>query len=134
MLKPKDDLRKDFRLMEFNDIVNQLLSRESESRQRRLNIRLYSVSPLNEECGLIEWIPNLLGLRPILQTIYRQRGVGMSGRELKESSCNLRDSLARKRDIFTKVFIAKHPPVLGEWFRRTFPDAQVCIFVSKNRV
>lgn len=75
MLKPKDDLRKDFRLMEFNDIVNQLLSREAEARQRRLNIRLYSVSPLNEECGLIEWVPNLVGLRPVLITIYKQKGL-----------------------------------------------------------
>lgn len=74
MLKPKDDLRKDFRLMEFNDIVNQLLSWEAESRQRRLNIRLYSVAPLNEECGLIEWVPNLVGLRPVLMNLYKQKG------------------------------------------------------------
>lgn len=74
MLKPKDDLRKDFRLMEFNDIVNQLLAREADARQRRLNIRLYSVAPLNEECGLIEWVPNLVGLRPVLMTIYKQKG------------------------------------------------------------
>lgn len=77
MLKPKDDLRKDFRLMEFNDIVNQLLSREAEARQRRLNIRLYSVAPLNEECGLIEWVPNLIGLRPVLITIYKQKGYNL---------------------------------------------------------
>lgn len=74
MLKPKDDLRKDFRLMEFNDIVNQLLSLEPEARQRRLNIRLYSVAPLNEECGLIEWVPNLVGLRPVLMALYKQKG------------------------------------------------------------
>lgn len=74
MLKPKDDLRKDFRLMEFNDIVNQLLCSESESRQRRLNIRLFSVVPLNEECGMIEWLPNLVGLRGILYNVYKQRG------------------------------------------------------------
>lgn len=74
MLKPKDDLRKDFRLMEFNDIVNQMLSKEPNSRERRLNIRLYSVAPLNEECGLIEWIPNLVGLRPVLMNLYKQKG------------------------------------------------------------
>lgn len=74
MLKPKDDLRKDFRLMEFNDIVNQLLTRDGEARQRRLSIRLYSVAPLNEECGLIEWVPNLVGLRPVLMKLYKQRG------------------------------------------------------------
>lgn len=74
MLKPKDDLRKDFRLMEFNDIVNQLLARDGEARQRRLSIRLYSVVPLNEECGLIEWVLHLVGLRPVLMKLYKQRG------------------------------------------------------------
>lgn len=74
MLKPKDDLRKDFRLMEFNDIVNQLLSRDGDARQRRLNIRVYSVAPLNEECGLIEWIDNLDTLRNVILSIYKQKG------------------------------------------------------------
>lgn len=41
MCKPKDDLRKDFRLMEFNDIVNKYLQNDRESRQRRLYIRTY---------------------------------------------------------------------------------------------
>lgn len=74
MLKPKDDLRRDFRLMEFNDIFNLLLSREPEPRQRRLNIRLYSVAPLNEECGIIEWVPNLVGLRPVLKSLHTRKG------------------------------------------------------------
>lgn len=74
ILKANDDLRKDFRLLEFNDIVNQLLSRDSQSRQRRLNIRLYSVAPLNENSGLIEWVPNLLGLQPIIRNLYQKHG------------------------------------------------------------
>lgn len=34
--KPKDDLRKDARLMEFNSIINKLLKANSESRKRQL--------------------------------------------------------------------------------------------------
>lgn len=56
MMKPKDDLRKDFRLMEFNSVVKQYLHQNSEARQRRLNIRTYAVLPLNEECGILEWV------------------------------------------------------------------------------
>lgn len=41
MCKPKDDLRRDFRLMEFNDIVNKYLQKDPESRRRRLYIRTY---------------------------------------------------------------------------------------------
>ncbi|CAG9772339.1 unnamed protein product [Ceutorhynchus assimilis] len=110
--------------MEFNDIVNHLLLRDAEARQRRLNIRLYSVAPLNEECGLIEWVNDLVGLRPVLMNIYRQKGLGMRPREVKEVCCNLRDPLAKKKEIFNNVLLKLHPPVLGEWFRKTFPDAQ----------
>lgn len=124
MLKPNDDLRKDFRLMEFNDTVNQLLSRDAESRQRRLYIRLYSVAPLNEECGLIEWVPNLVGLRPTLMSLYRQRGLGMRATELKETCCEIKESFSKKKDVYLKKLLPKHPPILGEWFKKTFPDAQ----------
>lgn len=60
MMKPKDDLRKDFRLMEFNSVVKQYLHQNSDARQRRLNIRTYAVLPLNEECGILEWVLQLL--------------------------------------------------------------------------
>lgn len=66
MMKPKDDLRKDFRLMEFNAIVNQYLHQDPEARERRLHIRTYAVIPLNEECGILEWVSNLQPLRPII--------------------------------------------------------------------
>lgn len=49
----------------------------------------------------------------------------MKASELKEACCNIRDSLDKKRDVFTKKFLPKHPPILNEWFRKTFPDAQV---------
>lgn len=49
----------------------------------------------------------------------------MKGRELKEACCNIRDSLEKKRETFVKKLIPKHPPVLNDWFRKTFPDAQV---------
>lgn len=36
LCKPKDDLRKDQRLMEFNSMINRLLMRDLESNKRRL--------------------------------------------------------------------------------------------------
>ena len=36
--KPKDDLRKDARLMEMNSIINKLLKGNSESRRRQLRM------------------------------------------------------------------------------------------------
>ncbi|KAI4487089.1 hypothetical protein M0802_012043 [Mischocyttarus mexicanus] len=122
MCKPKDDLRIDFRLMEFNDIVNKYLQKNPVSRQRRLYIRTYSVVPLNEECGLIEWVPNLVGLRPILMNTYEEMGIAMHIKELKQVLCSLNDPLAKKKDVFLNKLLPRHPPVLSKWFRLTFPD------------
>ena len=36
LVKPKDDLRKDARLMEFNGIINKLLKKDAESSRRQL--------------------------------------------------------------------------------------------------
>ncbi|XP_053607158.1 serine/threonine-protein kinase ATR [Plodia interpunctella] len=122
MLKPRDDLRKDYRLMEFNGVVNRFLQDAPETRRRRLYIRTYSVLPLNEECGLIEWVPNLVGLRPILMHIYKQKGIHTSNRELKEMMCSTKDPVEKKRRIYEEQLLRRHPPVFQEWFRRVFSD------------
>lgn len=41
--KPKDDLRKDARLMDFNAIINKLLKANSESRRRQLREFVYKI-------------------------------------------------------------------------------------------
>lgn len=43
--------------------------------------------PLNEECGLIEWVPNLVGFRPTILNLYRERGITCTNRELKTMLC-----------------------------------------------
>ncbi len=47
MCKPKDDLRKDARLMEFNSIVNKCLRKDPECRRRNLHIRTYVRLPFS---------------------------------------------------------------------------------------
>jgi serine/threonine-protein kinase ATR len=90
--KPKDDLRKDARLMDFNGIINKLLKSTSDSRRRRLracagrflpvvmltldlDIRTYGVVTLNEECGFVQWVPNTKPIRGLLNDYYSARGI-----------------------------------------------------------
>jgi len=40
-----------------------------------LDIKTYAVTPLNEECGLIEWVDNLKTLRDILLKLYKQKDI-----------------------------------------------------------
>eukprot|EP00953_Heterococcus_sp_UTEX-ZZ885_P022891 12630-Heterococcus_DN1.PRE.1 len=49
--------------MEFNGIVNRLLQKTSQGRKRKLRLRTYAVICLNEECGVLEWVPHTTGYR-----------------------------------------------------------------------
>lgn len=66
MCKEDDDIRKDNRIMDFNAIVAKFLKADPDARQRQLTIRTYGVWPLNEKCGMIEWVswqPSLFAKR-----------------------------------------------------------------------
>ncbi|KIR51714.1 serine/threonine-protein kinase ATR [Cryptococcus gattii Ru294] len=92
LCKPHDDLRKDARVMDLNSMINKLLKSASESRRRQLYVRTYAVMPLNEECGLLEWVTNTHGFKGIVETNY--------GRQNK------------------KIF----PTVFHEWFLTSWPE------------
>ncbi|XP_045917946.1 serine/threonine-protein kinase ATR isoform X1 [Micropterus dolomieu] len=122
MCKPKDDLRKDCRLMEFNCLINKCLRKDAESRRRELHIRTYAVIPLNEECGIIEWVNNTAGLRHILTKLYKERGIYLSGKELRKLILPKTAPFEEKLRIHKEVLCARHVPVFHEWFLQTFPD------------
>ncbi|PRD29055.1 UNVERIFIED_CONTAM: atr [Trichonephila clavipes] len=122
MCKPKDDLRKDCRLMEFNNLVNRYLKIDPEARKRQLYIRTYAVVPLNEECGLIEWVPNLHGLRLILSKLYRLKGMFVTGREIRAMMPSKTATYEEKLNIFKTKFLPRFPPVFHEWFKIIFSD------------
>lgn len=120
LLKPKDDLRRDFRLMEFNNIVKHYLNMDLEARERRLNIRTYGVLPLNEEYGIIEWLDNLQTFRQILLLLYRQNKSGMSGTDLQPYFNDGPLPLHKAKERFHNVFLKRHPPVFDQWFKMNF--------------
>ncbi|KAJ3075069.1 serine/threonine-protein kinase M1 [Podochytrium sp. JEL0797] len=121
LLKPKDDLRKDARLMEFNGLINKLLKKDPEARRRNLRVRTYAVVPLNEECGIIEWVENTVGFRNIVTKSYRAKGLYFPPQEVKD----LLDPKPNGPDpavVFTQQVIPRFPPVFHEWFLETFPE------------
>lgn len=120
LLKPKDDLRRDFRLMEFNNVVKHYLNLDLQARERRLNIRTYGVLPLNEEYGIIEWLDNLHTFRAILTTLYKQNRSGMQQSELAPYFGEAPQPLHKARERFQNVFLRRHPPVFDQWFKRNF--------------
>ncbi|KAH4967839.1 hypothetical protein HBI26_107510 [Parastagonospora nodorum] len=123
LCKPKDDLRKDQRLMEFNAMINRALQKDIESSKRRLYIKTYAVTPLNEECGTIEWVEGLKPMRDIIIKNYRQHHVSIDYTEIR-SLLNEASSTPSKVPIFTDKILSKFQPVLHEWFVETFPEPE----------
>lgn len=121
LCKPKDDLRKDQRLMEFNAMINRSLKKDSECSKRRLYIKTYAVTPLNEECGLIEWVDKLKTLRDILLNGYKQKNIPIVYGDLKVLLMDAASDKSRLH-IFTDRVISKFPPIFHEWFVEMFPE------------
>ncbi|QRV72397.1 phosphatidylinositol 3- and 4-kinase [Ceratobasidium sp. AG-Ba] len=124
LCKPKDDLRKDARLMDLNSMINKLLKKNAESRRRQLHIRTYAVVILNEECGFLEWVPNTVGYRNVVNSLYEQRGANMHAKgvtdwvQLKAKS--LSDAEVYK--YWTEVAMPSVPVNLHEYFITNFSE------------
>ncbi|KAF1842478.1 uncharacterized protein K460DRAFT_346363 [Cucurbitaria berberidis CBS 394.84] len=123
LCKPKDDLRKDQRLMEFNAMINRALQKDVESSKRRLYIKTYAVTPLNEECGTIEWVEGLKPMRDIIIRFYRQQNVQIDYSEIRMLLTEASSSPS-KLSIFTERILGKFQPVLHGWFVETFPEPE----------
>lgn len=132
LVKPHDDLRKDARLMDFNAMINKLLRSDSEARKRRLYIRTYAVSPLNEECGMLEWVNHTIPLKVILTKGYERQQKKVFTNEIYahldrgERSAD-RNKRGEKEKRLTEAFRDKvlplyKPAVFHEWFLQTFPE------------
>ncbi|KAB5547104.1 protein kinase rad3, partial [Coniochaeta sp. 2T2.1] len=123
LIKPKDDLRTDQRLMEFNSMINRSLKRDAESSRRQLYIRTYAVTPLNEECGIIEWVDGLKTLRDILLGIYKTRGISPNYQTIAQL---MKEAAAHEKNLtyFTETVIGMFPAVLPEWFISQFPNPE----------
>lgn len=123
LAKPKDDLRKDQRLMEFNTMINRFLKRDVEASKRRLYIRTYAVVPLNEECGLIEWVNNLKTFRDILIRLYKERGINPNYaqiRALLDEACSCAPE--KTAELFQSRILTLFPALFHDWFVETFPE------------
>ncbi|PON40311.1 Coatomer beta subunit [Trema orientale] len=124
LCKPKDDLRKDARMMEFTAMINRLLSKYPESRRRKLYIRTFAVIPLTEDCGMVEWVPHTRGLRHILQDIYITCGKFdrlKTNPQIKRIYDQCHGKMPEDEMLKNKI-LPLFPPVFHKWFFTTFSE------------
>lgn len=119
IFKAMDDLRIDSRAMEFNAVVNMYLKRDVDGRDRGLRIRTYTVLPLIEKCGVIEFVPNLNTMRLI--TMEMRRSLGIEDVPARKHKMNETDDIEKKRERFLELR-QLYKPVLHEWYKMEFPN------------
>jgi serine/threonine-protein kinase ATR len=125
------DLRKDARLMEFNGVVNRLLSENAEGRRRCLRLRTYAVVCLNEECGLLEWVEHTKCIRHLIGDSYKlwqdDRYPAPNMREIMQLLPDMQNR--HKMDIasltgeYREKVAGKYRPYFHRWFLHTFEDS-----------
>lgn len=122
------DLRKDSRMMELNSTINRLLQTDPEGRRRKLRVRTYAVTCLNEQCGLLEWVPQTVGMRHVISRAYAAEGLKQATRITKDlrSEFDRIQDLAAKRNPnaipqYRTAILSRFPPMLHKWFLQHFP-------------
>ena len=121
LCKPKDDLRKDQRLMEFNAMIDRALKRDVDASKRKLYIKTYAVTTLNDEHGVLEWVDGLKPLRDVIILYLGRMGEKLAFNDIRvllDKAC--KDPNGQK--LFTDKLLRDYPPVLYKWFVETFPD------------
>ncbi|KAK4401593.1 Serine/threonine-protein kinase SMG1 [Sesamum angolense] len=68
LLKGREDLRLDARIMQLLQSVNGFLQSSSATRRQSLDIRYYSVTPISGRAGLIQWVDNVISIYSVFKS------------------------------------------------------------------
>ncbi|TKY67498.1 Serine/threonine-protein kinase SMG1 [Spatholobus suberectus] len=67
LLKGREDLRLDARIMQFLQAINGFLHSSSSACSNSLSIRYYSVTPISGRAGLIQWVDNVVSIYSVFK-------------------------------------------------------------------
>ncbi|VBB33194.1 unnamed protein product, partial [Acanthocheilonema viteae] len=78
LLKGHEDPRQDERVMQLFGLVNTLLLHQGDTSRRNLTIQRYSIIALNQNSGLIGWVPNCDTLHSLIRDYREKKGILLS--------------------------------------------------------
>lgn len=134
LLLKRDDTRKDAKVVEFTAMINRLLIASNETRKRQLCVVNYSVVPLAENLGVIEFVHDVATMKSVISD-QRQRMGGGGGNSFDKKLFLKLDGAQRKFksssrsniDItslmeYFQELCKLAPPVLHNWYLHQFSD------------
>lgn len=101
-----------------------MLQKSSQCRRRRLAARCYAVVPLDQECGLIEWVPNMLQLRTVIKEYWDTHRLPFDHQRIKQRHAQAVVQTGSKKvealASLVRSLMSDLPPVLHHWFVDNF--------------
>lgn len=68
LLKGREDLRLDARIMQLLQAINGFLHSAPATRSHSLGVRYYSVTPISGRAGLIQWVDNVISIYSVFKS------------------------------------------------------------------
>ena len=134
LAKPKDDLRKDTRMMEMAHILNRVFSIDPSCRQRSMKMRTFVVTPLTEDSGLVEWVPKTQGFRMCCQEVYVLDGRfdrRTTNQEIKKIYDKCVASGVSPAGTLGRI-LQNFPPRMHRWFASHFSEPATWLKTRNN--
>ncbi|XP_050232487.1 uncharacterized protein LOC126681128 isoform X2 [Mercurialis annua] len=111
LLKGREDLRLDARIMQLLQAVNGLMHSSSATRKHLLAIRYYSVTPISGQAGLIQWVDNVTSIYSVFKSWqHREQLVQLT----TMGPSNAKDSVPPPVPRPSDMFYGKIIPALKE--------------------
>ncbi|KAL7716262.1 Serine/threonine-protein kinase ATR [Entamoeba marina] len=130
LCKGGDDVRKDKRMMEVCSLINKLLLQTHESLACDLHINTYSVIPLNETSGLLEWVANTSTIKSVIFNHIDHKAQPIFSKKLESSI-----PADKRINNFVQILNDKRSqPYLGSWFQHHFKIPNVLLEARVNYI
>lgn len=109
LFKGHEDLHLDERIMQFLAIVNKMIVKYDNSKQERVHYRArhYSVTPLGNKSGLIQWVDGGQALYGLYKKWILNRDVSQIKGQHNSTYFGLNDTVYKPSEIFNKKLVAK---------------------------
>ncbi|KAJ3028243.1 UNVERIFIED_CONTAM: hypothetical protein HDU68_002111 [Siphonaria sp. JEL0065] len=121
-----DDLRQDATLSNVFTIMNILLKKNFETRQRGLSIETYKVVPLGQRAGVIEWVDNTIPFGEYLgsahERYHKSDLKSMEARRKMAAEHEREDSTPQTKLQVYKEIEDKYRPVFRHFFFESFRE------------
>lgn len=138
----RDDTRKDAKVFEFTNMINMLLSKVADARKRNLVIENYSVIPLAEDMGIIEFVPDVATMKSVIISQLKKEGRPFDERSIfrklddaqKVLKANKSSDDYAKENLL-KLFQSiceKASPILHQWFINQFSEPAIWYLARKT--